>query len=200
MSPIVTAFILASSIKAQYIDVADLAANTAFINALTVKHLEAADGVFYGTLQFPFVDMVQNITLDHTAGSGTSKYFVMESDDPTSLYLKASDRYSGTPYSSGPIYNYLELPSDMPDGVIVNIISDGKNVKNVLRPFYLHVASGEGNKINYGTNPDSGYIGNSILSAHMLTFPDLFFIRLLSFGGEWYVVQILGQFTASTES
>ena len=200
--------ILTNALSADFIDVASIVAKTAFINALTgnqaflndlsVKHLDAADGKFSGILQFPFVPLVNNITLDHTTGSGMNKFFVMTNTDPTSLNLRPNDRYSGSPYSSTAVNNYLQLPSDMPDGVIVNIIGDGVNYKNILRPFHLHVADDQGNLILYDTNPDGSYFGSSLLAAHELVFPDLFFIRLLSFGGSWYVIQVMGQFTANT--
>ena len=51
LGPLVTPLILASAIKADYLDVADLAANTAFLNALYVKHLTAADGTFKGEVK-----------------------------------------------------------------------------------------------------------------------------------------------------
>lgn len=60
LGPIVTALVLAAAIKSDYIDVADLVANaafiqnltasTAFLNDLYVKHLNAADGSFKGTV------------------------------------------------------------------------------------------------------------------------------------------------------
>ena len=51
LKPVVTYLILAEAIKANLIDVADLAADTAFINNLHVKHLTAADGTFTGEVQ-----------------------------------------------------------------------------------------------------------------------------------------------------
>lgn len=50
LKPVVTYLILAELIKANYIDVQDLAANNAFINNLYVKHLSGADGDFSGTV------------------------------------------------------------------------------------------------------------------------------------------------------
>lgn len=85
LKPVVTYLILAELIKANYIDVQDLAAATAFINALvanttfteslaantafinkliatsafidnlSVKHLNGADGIFTGSLRMPFI-------------------------------------------------------------------------------------------------------------------------------------------------
>lgn len=51
LKPVVTYLILAEAIKAAFIDVADLAADNAFINNLHVKHLTAADGTFTGEVQ-----------------------------------------------------------------------------------------------------------------------------------------------------
>lgn len=58
LKPVVTYLILAEAIKANLIDVADLAANSAFINNLYVKHLSGADGDFSGqiTAQSGFID------------------------------------------------------------------------------------------------------------------------------------------------
>ena len=50
LKPVVTYMILAELIKADYIDVQDLATNNAFINNLYVKHLSGADGDFSGTV------------------------------------------------------------------------------------------------------------------------------------------------------
>ena len=74
LGPLVTALILTAAIKAEFIDVADLASNSAFIqdllannafiqnlasnnafiNNLQVKHLNGADGTFTGAVRFPF--------------------------------------------------------------------------------------------------------------------------------------------------
>lgn len=64
LKPVVTYLILAELIKANYIDVEDLAANTAFIQTLiatsafidnlSVKHLNGADGIFSGGIKVPF--------------------------------------------------------------------------------------------------------------------------------------------------
>ena len=51
LKPVVTYLILAEAIKANLIDVANLAADTTFINNLYVKHLTAADGTFKGEVQ-----------------------------------------------------------------------------------------------------------------------------------------------------
>ena len=49
LGPLITVLVLAGKIVADHIDVGSLAADTAFINALSVKHLDAADGVFTGS-------------------------------------------------------------------------------------------------------------------------------------------------------
>lgn len=64
--------ILTNALSADFIDVASIVAKTAFINALTasqaflndltVKHLNAADGIFTGAIQMPFVSNL-NLTL-----------------------------------------------------------------------------------------------------------------------------------------
>lgn len=196
MSPIVTAFILASSIKAQYIDVADLASNTAFINALTVKHLNAADGMFSGVLQFPFVSITEGTQPNGTAGGGNTRYYKLLTDGATSIHLPATERGNLNPYSSVKYTNYLELPTNMPDGVIVNIIGDGTNYKNILGDFHLHLPSDYyANGISYATLPTGSYMGNSIATTHELIFPNVFFIRLMSFNGMWYVIQVLGEYS-----
>lgn len=70
----------------------------------------------------------------------------------------------------------------MPDGVILNIIANGQNYKSIMGPVHLHAYFG--NTIMYTTNPTASYQGNSIIGANELIFPDVFFIRLLSFDGE----------------
>ena len=54
-TPVITPFILADKIQAGDIDVESLAANSAFVNNLTVKHLDGADGTFTGGIQIPYV-------------------------------------------------------------------------------------------------------------------------------------------------
>ena len=194
LKPVVTYLILAELIKANYIDVQDLAASNAFIQTLIaqsafidnleVKHLNSADGIFYGMLQFPFADMIGGTI--HQYDDGDNYHYQLAPDRATSLHLKATDRYTGTPYSSGPKYIHLHLPSNVPDGVVVNLISDAYNYKNVVRPFYLH------GDIFYETN-DEAYWGQSINMASMITYNDIFFIRLMTFAGKWYVIQTLGR-------
>lgn len=194
LKPVVTYLILAELIKANYIDVEDLAASNAFIQTLiaqqafienlSVKHLDSADGIFYGMLQFPFVDMVSASQYLYT--DGYHKHYSLMADRGTSLHLKASDRYTGNPYSSGPQYIHLHLPSNVPDGVVINLISDAWNYKNIVRPFYLH------GDIFYETNNES-YWGQSINMATEIEYNDIFFIRLMSFAGKWYVIQTLGR-------
>lgn len=50
LKPVVTYLILAEAIKANLIDVADLAATSAFVENLYVKHLSGADGDFSGEI------------------------------------------------------------------------------------------------------------------------------------------------------
>lgn len=216
ISPVVTYLILAEAIKASFIDVQDLvastvftntlAASTAFINSLisqsafidnlSVKHLNAADGKFSGILQFPFVPLVTNTVFDYSTGYGATKHYHMTASGATSLHLRASDRGNLNPYQSTKYDIYLQLPDDMPDGVVVNIIGDGYNYKNIFGKFTLHRNNDSvDDKIFYSTVPTGQYMGNSILGAHDLVFNDVFFIRLLSFGGAWYVIQVLGEYT-----
>lgn len=75
LKPVVTYLILAELIKANYIDVQDLAANNAFIENLFVKHLNGADGTFSGGIKIPFTDI---------ASSGhTFMYSEQDSDNPS---------------------------------------------------------------------------------------------------------------------
>lgn len=215
LKPVVTYLILAETIKASFIDVDDLVANSAliqtlianttftetlaattafinkliatsaFIDNLSVKHLDAADGIFYGALQFPFANLVSATT--HMYDSGYEYHYQLLYTRATSLHLPYTDRYTGSPYSSSPKYIHLHLPNNVPDGIIVNLIGDGYNDKSIMRPFHLHAGS-----ILYETNTES-YLGNSILEATELIYNDVFFVRLMSYSGEWYVIQSRGR-------
>jgi hypothetical protein len=56
--------IWAGSITASQINVSDLAANSAFINALYVKHLSGADGTFSGTITASTITGSKHVTQD----------------------------------------------------------------------------------------------------------------------------------------
>lgn len=194
LKPVVTYLILAELIKANYIDVEDLAASNAFIQTLiaqqafienlSVKHLDSADGVFYGILQFPFADMLGGTSYMYT--DGNDHHYQMVLNRATSLHLNSTDRYTGNPYSSGAKYIHLHLPTTAPDGVVINLIGDGVNYKNIMRSFYLH------GSILYETNTES-YWGNSILEASQIEYHDVFFVRLVSYANKWYVIRSMGK-------
>lgn len=55
--PLVSPLIFAQKLKSNFIDVEDLLANNAFINNLYAKHLDSADGTFYGGIRVPYADI-----------------------------------------------------------------------------------------------------------------------------------------------
>lgn len=153
---------------------------------IITEMLQAVGGLFSGKLQLPFVNMLSNTY--HIATQNYDYYWALRATDPTSLYIASQDRYEGNPYQSIGHIHHLSLPSNMPDGVIVNIISVGQNYKNMFGAF--HLTAGH---IYYGTNPET-YYGQSILDAQHLKFKDQVFLRLLSFGGGWYVISVMGTY------
>ena len=153
---------------------------------IITEMLQAVGGLFSGKLQLPFVNMLTNTY--HIATQNYDYYWALRATDPTSLYIASQDRYEGNPYQSIGHIHHLSLPSDMPDGVIVNIISVGQNYKNMFGAF--HLTAGH---IYYGTNQET-YYGQSILDAQHLKFKDQVFLRLLSFSGGWYVISVMGTY------
>lgn len=194
---ITTDHLYANTITADKINLQNLAENSAFINYLSVKHLNGANGVFTGTLQFPFVDMCE--TTQYVSGSSSQEMYNLRSTDPTSLCLHYGSRFTGQlGYNSQRKHIHLFLPDNLPDGVVYNFIGDGYNYKNSLGQFYLRVPVNNGNRIYYETTEDTseGYLGKSIDAANILCFKDQFFIRLVTYGGYFYIIQMLGQYKA----
>lgn len=176
-APILTALVLARKIKADEIDV----------DTLHVKHLDGADGSFSGVLSFPFVGLINNATFDYSTGGGQDMYYTMH-NDVMSVEIYYSDRFYGSPYASTPRYNHFELPSNVPDGTVLNIMAAAINYKDTARPVYF-----SGN-IYYGTNPSGSYMGSSLLKATEIMVKDTFFLRMMSYGGNWYMLSNMGEF------
>ena len=180
LGPLITPLVLTGKILADYIDV----------DTLAVKHLDGADGKFSGILSFPFVHIIDNSTFNYSTGGGQDMYYTMH-NDVASVYINYSDRFYGSPYSSTPRYNHFTLPS-MPDGTVLNIISDANNYKNTARPVYFT------GSIYYGTSPDQSYFGSSLLHTTEICVKDTFFIRMMSYGGNWYIISMMGQYTVAS--
>lgn len=113
LKPIVTYLILAEAIKANFIDVADLAANTAFINSLYVKHLNGADGSFSGSLaaREGFFGQL------HIDSTGIS----IESDDSQDDYQSGHLSFSGLSFFDDDLEIHITLG---PTGLTIYESSD----------------------------------------------------------------------------
>ena len=72
LKPVVTYLILAEAIKANLIDVADLAANSAFIENLYVKHLSGADGDFSGEITAQSGNIAGNLEIGSNGSISSS--------------------------------------------------------------------------------------------------------------------------------
>lgn len=176
--PIYTALLLANKILAQYIDV----------DSLYVKHLNAADGEFSGLLSFPFQNISVGATI-HQQGS-TYKVYKIANGDSASLFVPFADRYTGSVYSSGPMFVIVDLDaSTIPEGAIINITSP-ENYKNAARDVIIKCNS----KIIYIATSDTqqSYFGSTIDSYQAVAFKADFFLRLCKVQGRFYAIQVLG--------
>lgn len=199
LKPVVTYLILSELIKAEYIDV----------DTLSVKHLNSADGVFSGIVQFPMVDFY-NYT-DYVSGDIETGPYVcqLRSAGPVSLIVPINMRYQHHMVITGrtPLVNVLQLPSDVPDGVIVNILSPtnyrDETLNNGVGLFQVVTATGY-NEIFYNSSTpanhvissDDDIIGNPMKSCAELEFYGLFYLRLVSYEGRWYVISVQGDCVA----
>jgi len=159
----------------------------------------SGDSMFNGTLGMSFVGLSEGTTIEGTYNdNGGVAYLRYLKQNTTSLEIVHTDRYSGSAYSSSYKYQFIHLPTNVPDGTIINIIATGYNYKNIMRPVYISAkrlyydVSGSysfGNDLNYvsyDNSPHSTY----------LAYQSTFFLRLLHLrGGEYYVIQNLGTYS-----
>lgn len=189
----------------------------------TTKAQIGGDSVFSGTISYPFNNMLSSCELDYYYQSGTipcnqvAGTWPGSSTDPntgdyyqvpygtfyrhikngfTSFLIPYTSRYHGNAYSYYGRVQYITLPQNLGSGVVINILANGNNYKNIMRP--VHIIAPSYGKIYYETvESDSEYIfGNSINDTSELIFRDVFYLRLLCDGdNNFYVVQILGKYT-----
>ena len=180
------------------------------------------DSIFSGTISFPFNDLLSSCVLDYYyqigtiscaqvspwAGSRTDPITGSYYEVPygmfyrhmkpgiTSFKIPSQSRYYGSSYSSYQRTQCITLPEDMNEGVILNIIANGYNYKNVMSS--VHIIAPNGGVIYYETNDNDTLTynyGNTISTTSELVFGDVFYLRLLSDGdNNFYVVQILGKY------
>ena len=106
-----------------------------------------------------------------------------------------------------PLVNVLQLPSNVPDGVVVNILSPthmgDESLNNGVGLFKIVTANGY-NQIFYNSSTpathvistDDDIIGNPMKSCAELDFYGLFYLRLVSYEGRWYVISVQGDCVA----
>lgn len=155
----------------------------------------SGDSMFNGTLGMSFVGLSEGTTIEGTYNGDGVAYLRYLKPNTTSLEIVHSDRYSGNVYSSTYKYQFIQLPTNVPDGTIINIIATGINYRNIMRPVYISAkrlyydVSGSysfGNDLNYVSYSDNTY----------LAYQSTFFLRLLHLrDGEYYVIQNLGEYS-----
>lgn len=187
--------ILTNALSADFIDVLSLAAKQAFIEALRVKHLDAADGLFSGIMRYPYKNLLDNsmegitdcVTFD------TNDEYTIDEQSPGSLRIPRSARISG--YSSKDRTIIFPVAGNAQDpewtafnGTVINIVSDYSigSVQNLGKV----TLSG---RFYYGANSGS----KTLLSANTLVFDGYFSISLVYYGTYWYLQNVMGNFTAS---
>lgn len=176
---------------------------------LVAKNAELIDGSFSGLVSFPFksLDWCSEVTDYILSKSGNENQYIfgtyvrtLNIDVSASIEIGSDLRYSGDYHGSGgPRTQYIKLPDDLPDGVVINILATGYSYKNAYGPVYIgarHIYYGTNDESYYGTSLEEATIYPSSGLSKWLCFPDVFYLRLLHFGnGEYYLIQSLGKYT-----
>lgn len=221
-APIVTAMVLTELLKAQYIDVNDLAANSAFIEKLVatalfttrlttseafIKKLVASSGFIEElTVNNAFLENLKVKHLDAADGvfSGmmrlpftqiTSSLYTITNESPSAILIPESSRFSGNPYNgTTAIPKIVDLGSSWDvDGAILYICAPRSFFKATVGTVTIRKNS-NGGLIYYGTDD---HIGGpwTLKSAESIVFSNQAFISLIYISGNWYVQTIMGEHT-----